>query len=210
MQKQYPVPNFFVLEGLDGAGTTTQLQLIARRAAEEQLPVSCTFEPTDNPVGRLIRQVLGKNIALSGATLSYLFAADRHEHVFGISGIMEILQQSSTVVCDRYLFSSLAYQSLSADIRHIAELNREFPLPETVFFLDTPVLVCESRRKNRVNEELFENQSVQEKVAAGYRQAFDLFAGSGMEILTIDGTLPPEKIHEKIWKRIGVMPIVKE
>jgi len=200
--------NFFVIEGLDGAGTTTQRNMIRERAEKPGLPVIATAEPTDNPAGKLIRSILTREISMHPETLAYLFAADRHEHLHGIEGIIPALARGMIVASDRYLFSSLAYQSLSVDFDTVAAINSRFPLPEAVFFIDTPPEVCEARRKGRGNEELFDAIALQRRVRDAYLKAFALFRESSMETIVIDGTLSPEKIHDVIWKRLKVMPIV--
>jgi dTMP kinase len=103
------IPNFVVLEGGDGSGTSTQMALLRRRFEEEssgqgsgKLPVlHATAEPTGGPVGSLIREVLRGKQPLRPETLARLFSADRQEHLFGAEGIVERCARGELVVCDR-------------------------------------------------------------------------------------------------------------
>src|SRR5579864_7294663 len=105
---------FIVLEGLDGAGTTTQLVRLAERLRRAGERVVATAEPTDGPIGALIRQALRRRLvhrdgrALTDESLALLFAADRVDHVAG--EIEPALARGQHVLCDRYVLSSLAYQ----------------------------------------------------------------------------------------------------
>ena len=105
---------FFVLEGLDGSGTTTQGRLLDRHLRGRGVPCSLTHEPTGHPVGKLIRDALSGTLAaadssgpitLSEEALCLLFAADRIEHSVEI----EALRVAGThVISDRYVLSSIA------------------------------------------------------------------------------------------------------
>src|SRR4051794_39709628 len=110
-----PAGRFIVIEGLDGAGTTTQTERLATRLREEGHRVLTTREPSDGPVGMLLRQALTGRLTLPGAhapladeTLALLFAADRTDHL--ASRVEPALGRGEVVLCDRYVLSSLAYQ----------------------------------------------------------------------------------------------------
>ena len=97
---------FIALEGIDGAGTTTQLERLAGRLRERGLPVHRTREPSDGPIGTMIRQVLSGRIVVNGlqgprppswTTMALLFAADRTDHVE--SEIVPNLMDGVNLVC---------------------------------------------------------------------------------------------------------------
>jgi len=190
--------NFIVLEGLDGSGTTTQLKKLEAAAAARGIPFHATWEPTDNPVGRLIRRVLRKEEQVAPETLARLFSTDRFEHLFAPeTGIKARLERGELVVSDRYLFSSLAYQSLGCGFDTVLGLN-DFPLPEKLFFIDVPWQVCRDRRHQRDMEELFEGSPIQEKISDNYERALKLFSPAGMKIYRVDGTGPEDEVFESI------------
>jgi dTMP kinase len=194
--------NFIVLEGLDGAGTTTQARLLHSRHADQGIRAVLTQEPTGHPIGLAIRGILRKQTPAQPETLAYLFAADRNEHVHGPGGIREMARQGCRVISDRYLFSSLAYQSVGCGWELVRELNGRFPLPEILIFLDIAPREGEKRLRSRAERELFEFEDFQHKAADGYRRALREYAASEMRILDIDATRAPQAIHEEIWNFI--------
>ena len=204
--------NFVILEGLDGSGTTTQLALADEELSKRGIPHLCTGEPTKGPVGRIIRQILKKQIQAHPDTVALLFAADRSEHLYAEDeGILAQLGQGRLVISDRYLFSSLAYQSLACDPQFVFYLNRRFPLPRHVVFLDTPVAVSQQRLVNRSAEapELYDEGKIQHDILAAYQRAFRRFADTDMEVHRLDGSLDPALVFENFWSILASLPIVK-
>src|SRR5580693_8502583 len=107
---------FVVLEGIDGAGTTTQVARLADRLRGKKHPVRTTREPSDGPIGALVRQVLTGRVIVPGGrapnwtTMALLFAADRMDHME--AEIEPWIAEGGIMVSDRYDASSLAYQSV--------------------------------------------------------------------------------------------------
>ena len=197
--------NFVVFEGLDGAGTTTQLHLLEEKFKNSGIPCYITCEPTDHPIGKIIRNVLEKVTRVDPYTLAYLFAADRNEHLSGDEqGILKKLDAGFWVISDRYLFSSLAYQSLQCGYDFVYSLNRYFPLPEHLFFIDVPVELCQERMLDREGREIFDESDAQIKILKLYEQSMAQYKDSGMKIHRIDGSLKKEEIQEKIWNSLGL------
>jgi dTMP kinase len=180
---------FVVLEGLDGAGTTTQMELLESALTSRGRRCHTTWEPTDGPLGQEIRRALRRQKAVHPLTLAFLFAADRNEHVHEPqSGILAHLARGELVITDRYLFSSLAYQSEQCGFEYVLSLNSLFPLPRDLVFVDTPVSVCQQRLRSRGQAELFDGESMQRRVLAHYERALSLFPDSGMRLHRVDGT----------------------
>ena len=103
-----------VLEGIDGCGKTTQCKRLAA-ALREKFPDKTiweTREPTDGPIGRLIREeyLSGKRKCPEGI-INILYLADRYEHIFGADGILHHLAQGDIVICDRFYYSSFVYST---------------------------------------------------------------------------------------------------
>ena len=200
-----PIKNFIVLEGLDGCGTTTQTALLAEKLEKAGIQAVSTNEPTNLSIGRFIRSVLQKKESVDPFTLALLFSADRNEHVYGKNGIVEHTEAGKMVICDRYLFSSLAYQSLFMDYETVADLNRYYPLPEYLFYIDLSPEECQERMAARGEEaELFERLELQRKIEANYKKTLALLSGSKMKTIIIDGRSPIQEIHRQICKVLGI------
>lgn len=195
--------NFVAFEGLDGSGTTTQLHLLEEKFKTNGIKCFITCEPTEHPIGNIIRKVLEKKISVDPFTLAYLFAADRNEHLKSYeNGIVRKLEEGCIAVTDRYLFSSLAYQSLDCGFDFVYSLNRHFPLPEHLFFLDVPVELCQQRMMDRRGREIFDETDAQTTILQLYEQSIEQYRDSEMKIHRIDGRLRKEEILEKIWNSL--------
>ena len=208
MQCKPPIlPRFIVLEGLDGAGTTTQSQLLHLRLEQSGEAALWTSEPTTSAIGCLIRKALTGSPAIEQLTFALLYAADRSEHLYsGPSGIVERCREG-WVVCDRYLFSSLAYQGTVCPLEFVAALNAHFPLPEYLFFVDVAPEECARRRLHQQRpDDLFEHLSFQRVVYQGYRQILARYADSGVRIVHIDGNANEHTVAETIWLSIAHPP----
>ena len=203
--------NFLVLEGLDGAGTTTQLRLAGEELTRRGVPHFVTAEPTEGWIGRRIRAVLRGEESVQPLTMAMLYAADRSEHLFDPSdGILVHLRRGELVVCDRYLFSSLAYQGVLVDFEYVAALNGQFPLPRHLVFLDTPLEVSQDRLAGRGPAEIYDGAEMQRRVLReGYGRVLERFQGGAMSIHHLDGSGPPEQVFRQLWSILQTLPIVK-
>lgn len=205
---------FIVLEGIDGAGTTTQCRRLSERLGSEHpgLDVTITAEPTTRPVGRMIRDVLkgrltgttpsGESSPFDLRALALLFAADRLDHV--VSEVEPLLAGGHVVLADRYVLSSLAYQGMDAPRDWVAGINRFAPRPDVTFFIDVPPEVAWQRiRSARSEQDLFETPDTLNRVAAAYREAIDLVDRDGL--VELDGTLSETEVSDRIWNRVEVL-----
>lgn len=170
---------FIVLEGIDGAGTTTHTARLASALRAKELSVHATREPSDGPIGVLLRQILtGRVVSATPSgvpawnTLGLLFGADRMEHLD--AEILPALHKGVTVVCDRYDYSTVAYQSLSAHaepgaIAWLRQVNHFARRPDLTIVLDVPHEVARVRRMKRAGqEEIFDDDELQRKLADFY------------------------------------------
>jgi dTMP kinase len=199
---------FFALEGIDGSGTTTQLDLVGKRIAASGQSVFRTFEPTQGPIGVLIRDALSGKASIGQNALAHLFAADREEHVNGPGGIREALDKGSIVLSDRYFFSSLAYQTISERPDLAFSLNGAFPLPQALVFLDIDPEISLERVRGRGSMDIFETLPFQKEVARRYRSIIGLYGETEMRIRFIDARLPPESVCDEIWDFLS--PLIEE
>ena len=195
---------FIVFEGLDGAGTTTQSRILAERMQQHGQPSILTCEPTDSFIGRAVRHILQDKEIVANGTLARLFAADRNNHLYHPeNGITQHLRNGSKVVCDRYLFSSLAYQSIDWSFDKVWDLNCGYPLPEHLVFLDVSPEEGQRRiLKRDTPQEIYEKKDLQDKIRANYFHTFTLFEHTSMVLHIFDGTLPVDELQEMVWKRV--------
>ena len=196
-----------VIEGLDGAGTTTQVKRVVEHLNAQGKRAHATREPSDGPVGRLIREMLVGQHAIEGQSLSQgtfglLFAADRLDHLQ--REVEPQLAAGATVVSDRYYHSSLAYQGTGADRDWITTLNARARKPDLTIFLQVRPEVAAKRRADagRV-QELFEDLRMQEEVAAGYKATLSELMAQGERIETIDGEASPDAVFGVILALVG-------
>ena len=161
---------FIVFEGLDGAGTTTQCRLLGEWLESQGRRVHQTAEPSDGPIGRMIRRVLREEqmgadgARMNARSIAGLFAADRADHLK--SEIEPALARGEDVICDRYVHSSLAYQGVETDLDWVASLNSVMPPPDLILFVDVPVEVASQRRASRAEDaEIYEADPFLAKVA---------------------------------------------
>lgn len=190
-----------VVEGIDGAGTTTQSRLLVERIRSTGAPVFDTSEPTGSAIGHLLRQVLAGRVRVTPETIAYLFAADRWEHVFGADGIVEHHDAGDIVVCDRYAYSSLAYQTVECEKELVEQLNGRFPRPGLLIFLDLAPDVGEQRLAVRSHREIYEQAAIQAKVRENYHRLLD-DAAPGTTVVSLSGADDEAAIHRKIWEAV--------
>ena len=148
---------FIVFEGLDGSGKSTHLKRLESRLLAQGRQVFRTAEPTDGETGRRIRAALSGEKPCSAAVLASLFLADRIAHN---EEIREKLDAGVDVICDRYYYSSMAYQGPLTDPDWVADMNRRCPAiakPDLCVFLDVDYRRCKARLdKGRTRLEIYE------------------------------------------------------
>jgi len=190
---------FIVLEGIDGAGTTTQAQCLKSWLAGRGIQSVITREPSDGPVGMLIRNALRGRIRLPEVagggelpkeTIALLFAADRVDHLR--AEIFPALDRGIWVISDRYVHSSVAYQGTLIDTDWVAQINRYAVEPDLTLFLEIDVDTALGRiGADRVQTDIFETRELLERIAAGYGE---LYASGPDSTAVLDSTLPLEQV----------------
>jgi dTMP kinase len=185
---------FIVIEGLDGSGKTTQANLLATELAKTR-KVWLTAEPSQGKIGRFIRQYcLYEDKRLPTEAEALLFAADRIEHLR--AEIKPALDEGKIVICDRYTYSSLAYQgSGGLSVDWIKTINARALQPDFAIFIDvSPEKVIERlQRKKSVMETLETQQKV--------REVYLRYVEKG-ELISIDGDKPEEVVAATLIAKI--------
>lgn len=195
---------FFVLEGTDGAGTTTQGDRLCARLGASTWR---TREPSDGPIGRLLRASLrGETERRLGAEeVALLFAADRVDHVR--AEIAPMIVAGRHVVCDRYLGSSLAFQVVDGDggfgPEWLLAINRWARRPDLTIWVDVPVEVAMERIVARGKPlERFEVSETLQRVRGRYAAlAADPPPALG-PVVRVDGVGSVEQVHARVWAAV--------
>lgn len=185
-----------VLEGIDGAGTTTQTRRLVEALEARGVAAHATREPSDGPVGRLLREVLaGRHAPTDATTMALLFAADRADHLQ--REVVPAIAEGKVVVSDRWYHSSLAYQGTEEERSWIAELNRRARRPDLTIFVEVnPAVAAQRRADAHRTDELFDAAEVQRRVAAGYRAVMAELSRRE-RIVAIDGEQPVDAVAEE-------------
>lgn len=187
---------FIVFEGIDGAGLSTHSHLLYEYLLERGYNVVLTKEPTDGLIGGLIRACLRGEWKTDPMTLQLLFVADRSHHVNNF--ILPALERGKIVISDRYMFSSIAYGTVSyGDYEWLKMINSKFPIPDIILVLDVPVEVALQRiKRTRFGFELFENAKLEEVRNVFYRIANE-YGG-----LIVSTNRPVKEAQREIRKRV--------
>ena len=187
-----------VIEGPDGAGTTTHARLVRELLESRGEQVHHTQQPSSWDVGKLIRQRLGSEKPSSDSlfwkSLALMFAADRLDHIE--NEIQPMLATGRIVLCDRYMLSSLVYQGLNCPILWVDEINKYAPTPDATFILHVPVEECARRMSNREGEaEVFEATEFQAQIHDRYK-ALGAARRDTDNIEDVNGVLDPNKLAQ--------------
>ncbi|NLH90577.1 MAG: dTMP kinase [Treponema sp.] len=189
---------FIVIEGIDGAGTTTQVRLLGETLIARGFSCMVTAEPTMNHIGQLIRTILSGEDMVVPTTVAHLFAADRNEHLYGKNGIMESLKSGSLVISDRYVLSSLAYQGTTCGHRLPWLLNSAFPAPGLTLLFEVDPEICIARIRSRLKKEIYETLEFQRRVQTMYERMAYRLSNKGWRIERIDGSKDIESVQRQI------------
>ena len=190
---------FIAFEGIDGSGKSTQVRQLAAFLESRGHRVYTTCEPTDNPIGRMIRDKFSHRMEADQRVIAALFVADRLHHLLNLQdGIMKKLQEGYTVITDRYYFSSYAYHAAhDIDMNWVIEANRlsaNLLKPNFHLFLEiTPEKSMERILKGRTEIEMYETLDNQKQVYKQYHKAFELLKDAE-NVISIDADQSPEKV----------------
>jgi dTMP kinase len=195
---------FIVFEGIDGAGTSTQACLLRDYFIRINNKAIISPEPSEGPIGKLIREAMQHEVIFIkdrhkfDEQMAYLFAADRHYHLYNdIDGVFKLTQQDNChVISTRYYFSSLAYNcNTQAEFEFVSCLNQKFPNPDLAVYIDIPIEISISRLSERASLEIYETEDKLKGVRQNYYHVFQDYKG---HLLKLDGTQSKETIHQQI------------
>lgn len=198
---------FIAFEGIDGSGKSTQVKLLSERLKKEGHKVYTTFEPTDSPIGSLIRNVFNHRIEADHKTIAGLFVADRLDHLLNkANGILKKMEEGYTVITDRYYFSSYAYHGTHMPMDWVIEANAlsaELLRPDLNIYIEvTPEVSMERLQKGRSHLELYETKENLRNVREMYLAAFERLK-SKENIFITDGNRKTEDIAEDVRQEVA-------
>lgn len=197
---------FIAFEGIDGSGKSTQVKLLTNKLKENGYKVYSTFEPTDSPIGSIIRNVFNHRIIADNRTIAGLFVADRLDHLLNeTNGILKKIEEGYIVITDRYYFSSYAYHGVHMPMDWVINSNSmssDLLRPTINIYVD----ICPDESMSRITKdrsliELYENKEYLKEVREKYFEAFEKLKEQE-NISIIDGNRKPEIISDEIWSQV--------
>ncbi len=199
-------------EGIDGSGLTTHSKLIVERLGQDGLRAVYTKEPTEGPIGRIIRSLLSINHS-NHDIMALLFAADRLWHYrvdpsLPGGGIKGAIENGYLVVTDRYKYSSMAYQGSYLGIEWVDIVNIRAPEADILVYIDVPPEVSMRRIRLRGSEELYETRERLTLIKNTFENVLRLAESRGVKVLRVNAAGPDwekniEEVHEEIYKLLS-------
>ena len=207
---------FIVFEGNDGCGKTTQIQRFISNF-KKNYPyesIHATREASDGPIGKVLREVYleGKR-DIDESIINMIYVADRYDHIMNREdGILVTLDQGINVVCDRFYYSSFAYDTY----RHVNDRNvwqKEFweivnrnksnisaIVPDIVFYIRThPNTVIDHLSHRSDAPTVYEHAGKLKKIHRSYERVMEMMKWAHHPIITINGDQSVDRVAEDIW-----------
>jgi dTMP kinase len=200
-------PLFLALEGIDGSGKSTQTRLLKERLEQAGYKVYSTFEPTDSPIGKMIRDIFSGRMEGDHRVIAGLFVADRLDHLLHSQyGLLKKLEEGHIVITDRYYFSSYAYHGTHMSMPWVIEANAlaaELLRPDLNIYIDiSPEESMKRLQKGRAALELYETLDNLKAVRDNYFEAFRLLEGQEKIFIT-ESKETPEEVAAVIWEKVS-------
>lgn len=193
---------FIVVEGADGVGSTTQSKLLVDALVKRGMPAAYTAEPSDREIGNFTRSSIRGGGKYSERTLALLFAADRLDHYESV--IAPMLRSGVSVVSDRYILSSLAYQTLGGtSVEWLEQINAFAPAADYTFLISLPFEKAWSRivariSEGKVAEDMFDKREKQLAIHSNYSSILSRVSG-----IEVDGSGAPQEILARVLAHLG-------
>lgn len=193
---------FIVFEGADGSGKSTLSGMLHQYLNSIDQKTYKTFEPTNGPIGSVLRNILTKRIKADEKTIGAMFLADRIDHISNeTNGMLSYLDRGYHVISDRYYYSSYAYHVPHLSLDWVIDANSvcaEMLRPDIVFYIDISVETSMERiSKNRQSVDLFESKERITKVINNYKSAIEQ-EGHKDNVVIINGERPIEEVYADI------------
>ncbi len=193
---------FIVFEGIDGSGKSTQIKMLAKAFQKRGLAVCETLEPTFGIAGEVLHEVLSGKKKADPKVIAALFVADRLDHLTNPeNGVCKTLDEGTHVLCDRYYFSSYAYQSVEVPKEWVVSANSmaaDTLRPDCTIFIDVePQVAMQRISQNRENIEIYESLERLTAVRCAYMDAFSSMKDVE-RVKLFDGNKSPEEIAQEI------------
>jgi dTMP kinase len=198
---------FIALEGLDGSGKSTQTKLLAEKLTAQGHKVYTTSEPTTSRIGSIIKDIFKHKMEADHRTIAALFVADRLDHLLNkTDGIVKKIEEGYTVICDRYYFSSYAYQGTHLEIDWVIEANSlcaDILRPDLNIFIDvSPEISMKRVNRSRPSTELYETVDNLGNVREKFFEAFEKLKDKEVVFIT-EGDRSPDLIAKDIWTEVS-------
>jgi dTMP kinase len=195
---------FITIEGPEGAGKTTIIEMLMEKFKSEGYPIISTREPGGIDIAEQIRGVIldKGNTAMDARTEALLYAAARRQHL--VEKVSPALEKGYIVLCDRFIDSSLAYQGFARGlgIEEVYSINKfaiENRMPVATFYFDlNPEIGLERINKNKgreINRLDLESLEFHRKVREGYQILSRKYCD---RIIEIDASQPLQIVFESV------------
>lgn len=193
---------FITFEGCEGAGKSTQIRLLSQYLAEQGKECVVTREPGGSAISEAIRTVIldGKNTAMTDECEALLYAAARAQHLSDT--VLPALEEGKTVLCDRYIFSSFAYQGYGRGLdmgflRAVNSFALQGHMPDITLFLDIPPRSAFERKHGADRNDRIEQagEAFHARVYQGYLRLAEEYPG---QIVRVDCSGTKFETNEKI------------
>ena len=197
-------PMFVTFEGLDGSGKSTQAELLCERLRDEGREVVATREPGGTELGEAVRDLVLHGGDVSPWAEALLYAAARAQHVDHV--IRPALERGASVVCDRYLDSSVAYQGVGRELGldRVLEINLAAVgglLPDVTFLLALDAREIGGRLRGEHDRLERESEAFHDRAGAGYRELARRFPE---RIVVLDATRSADELAEEVYGALRV------
>lgn len=208
---------YFVIEGIDGSGKTTQTNLLCKYLEKSKIPHVCTAEPRkkDGIVGKLIHQILESKVKIPLVAFQYLFSAERSIHHEEL--IIPSLKSGKWVVSDRSFWSAIPYGIMDKMIgegkedynfddvkillaaQSILSMYHQFLVPDVTFYLDISVDTAMQRIARKQQKEIYEKKEKLDKIVKGYKWLVKEFPN---QFIVINGEKSVYEVQKDIIDRL--------